>query len=154
MKALICSLVTFALPAIVQAAPINKKEYAHALKKLKTDACAEVHNGDCQQYKFDAKKFDYGQTLKELRKQHLDNAMEYPFIEELKWEYILQDEYVKGAKVPENLKYFTARKLVKAMYLYAPDPDECTESESCSYNYLYIYLEGGEVLYFEFNFTT
>lgn len=154
MKSLLVALLSLALPVLVNAASIDKEGYARALKKLSTEGCEQVHNGDCSISKYNPKKFNYNKTLQKLRKQFASKDSGYRILSELKWKNILDDMYVKESGVPENLEYFLRNKQVKAMYLFYPDPDVCTESEYCSYNYLYIYLEGGEVVYFEFNFTT
>lgn len=115
----------------------------------------DVGNGDSSFDHYDVKTFNYTATLKDLIRKYNDNLdANYDWVPELKWQEVLsRSEYLPSDMI-QNLKALIRHKAVKAIYGFYPNEDLCTEPEYCSIYYLYIYLNNGEVIYYEFNFTT
>jgi hypothetical protein len=123
------------------------------LKELMDAGCENTHNGDCDLKRFDPKTFDYKKILDKIARSYRDSDRSYQYELELKWKYILGNVYVKEARVDKALKYFLDQKLVLALIGAAPD-ESCDESEYCSLYDLYIYLKTGDLVIFNFDFTT
>ncbi|WP_413613121.1 hypothetical protein [Bdellovibrio sp. HCB-110] len=128
-------------------------EFQEHIQQLK-DACENVGNGDCDFATYNVAAFNEVQTLRVLAANLYDADRGYQYEAETNWKYILSDTYVKESGVADVLKYFVKNKMVKAIYGFTPNSDQCTESEYCSIYIIYIYLTDGQKISFTFDFTT
>lgn len=128
-------------------------EHQEQMQQLK-NACENVGNGDCYFATYNVATFNEVQILKELNADLYDADRDYQYDVEINWKYILNDTYVKESGVSEVLKYFIKNNMVKAIYGFSPNGEQCTESEYCSIYIIYIYLTDGQKISFTFDFTT
>lgn len=128
-------------------------EYQEHMQQLK-EACENVGNGDCYFNTYNVATFNEAQTLTELKANLYDADRDYQYDSETNWKYIINDTYVQESGVSEVLKFFVKNKMIKALYGFSPNNDQCTDSEYCSIYIIYIYLTNGEKISFTFDFTT
>ena len=131
-----------------------EQEVEQRVEYMLEQICEKTHNGGCGTQDFNAKKFNYSKTLQKLIESYVDEDRFFQYDFDLKWDYILENYYVVETGLAEELKFFRKNRLIKAMFAFYPNEDQCTESEYCSIYHVYIYLKNGTMVYFDFDFTT
>lgn len=127
-------------------------DYREHMEKL-LESCENVGNGDCYRSTYNTATFDSTKELHALKAHLYDADRDYQYEAETDWKYILSNDFVVDSGISESLQYFLDHKLVRALYGFYPNEEQCTESEYCSIYVVHIYLTSGEKISFTLDHT-
>ena len=161
MKSLVFLLISImSFSAFAQIAP-TEEEIDARVESTRDLICQEVHNGDCSEFTYISKTFNYSKELKDLLNTYADGHSPYAWAVDLKWNVILANVFVEDSGLTKELNYYRKHKLIRAMYAFYPNSSDCSELSDlgeyqgvrgCGIYEVLIYLKDGRGLYFGFDF--